>query len=345
MENRGLSKVVYFILFLLVAGISCWATSHSLHLLWHTWPLFCVWGLTIAFFVIASYGTKMIVDALNQNINVDNRTAKLVGGIVLVLFFWLCASMPTNTHTFFYNQQIGHTLEEDINITRDYLSQLNDQKVIDPAYFALKDSVTALQNDMTDNFNGLSSSAGRRGNGQYVQQCLQKINGLIGCNIPVDTRYNSTNAEIINEYNRAVTLELQKVEWNYKVSDSEADKAGEIIADLEVCADTIEKMLMVGNTDENVIRQVEGVLSIGYSHIKNNEKFVKFNNENDHELYTKTNIETRTKRMLSVIDVWIDFVKGEYPKSFIFWVLLSVLVDVAAFIFFDLAFRQRDDEM
>ena len=345
MGNSGISKVVYCLLFLLVASISCWATSHSLHLLWHTWPLFCVWGLTIAFFVIASYGTKMIVDALNQNINVENRDAKLIGGIILVLLFWLCASMPTNTHTFFYNQQIGHTVEEDINVTRDYLSQLNDQRVIDSAYYKLKEKVTVLQNDMTDNFNGLSSSAGRRGNGQYVQQCLQKINGLIGCNIPVDTRFNSTDAEIINKYNRAVTLELQRVEWNYKVSDKEADKAGEIIADLDVCADTIEKMLMVGNTDEYVIRQVEGVLAIGYSHIKNNERFVNFNSEEDHELYTKTNIETRTKRMLSVIDVWIDFVNGEYPKSFFFCVLISILVDIAAFIFFDLAFRQRDDEI
>lgn len=345
MEKRGVLKAVYCLLFLLVASISCWATSHSLHLLWHTWPLFCVWGLTIAFFVIASYGTKMIVDSLNQSINVENRTTKLIGGIILVVLFWLFASMPTNTHTFFYNQQIGHTIEEDINVTRGYLSQLNDQRVIDSAYFELKDKVAVLQNDMTDNFNGLGSSAGRRGNGQYVQQCLQKINGLIGCNIPVNPKFNSTDAEIINEYNRAVTRELQKAQWQYKVSDNEADKAGEIIADLDFCTDTIEKMLMVGNTDEYVIRQVEGVLAIGYSHIKNNAKYVTFNNAGDYELYTRPNIETRTKRMLSVIDVWIDFIKGEYPKSFIFWVLISVLVDIAAFLFFDLAFRQRDDEL
>ena len=47
--------------------------------------------------------------------------------------------------------------------------------------------------------------------------------------------------------------------------------------------------------------------------------------------------------MLSVIDVWIDFFKGKYPVSFLFYVLLSVLVDVAAFIFFDFAFKKREN--
>ena len=36
--------------------------------------------------------------------------------------------------------------------------------------------------------------------------------------------------------------------------------------------------------------------------------------------------------MLSVFDVWGDFIKGEFPLSFIFWIIISILVDVAAFL-------------
>ena len=49
--------------FLILAGISCWATEKSLHLLLPAgWPEVLVWGITIAFFVMASYGSKLIVD-------------------------------------------------------------------------------------------------------------------------------------------------------------------------------------------------------------------------------------------------------------------------------------------
>ena len=107
--------------------------------------------------------------------------------------------------------------------------------------------------------------------------------------------------------------------------------------------DTIKVMVETGSIHEDVITQAEGVILSGYTCIKNNQKYVKFDNQRDKELYTVENLETNTKRMLSVIDVWIDFFKGKYPISFLFYVLLSILVDVAAFIFFDFTFKERDN--
>ena len=43
--------------------------------------------------------------------------------------------------------------------------------------------------------------------------------------------------------------------------------------------------------------------------------------------------------MASVIDVFfVDFLSGNYPASFWYYVILSILVDIAAFIFFDIFF-------
>lgn len=48
--------------------------------------------------------------------------------------------------------------------------------------------------------------------------------------------------------------------------------------------------------------------------------------------------------MASVIDVFfVDFLKGRYPGSFWYYVVLSILVDIAAFIFFDIAFMKKNE--
>lgn len=47
--------------------------------------------------------------------------------------------------------------------------------------------------------------------------------------------------------------------------------------------------------------------------------------------------------MLSVIDVWKDYFAGKFKgRGFLFWIVISILIDVAAFIFFDIAFKKRE---
>ena len=101
MNGKSLLKIGAIVFFFVLGAYSCWATAHSLHLLMPTLPILLVWGVTIAFFIVASYGTKMITDSLNQNVYQENRKFQLFGGIILVVLFWLICSMPTNTHTFF----------------------------------------------------------------------------------------------------------------------------------------------------------------------------------------------------------------------------------------------------
>lgn len=342
MEQKKYLKIGSVVFFLILAAYSCWATAHSLHLLMPKIPYVLVWGITIAFFIVASYATKMITDALNQNIYQENRKAKLGIGIVLLLIFWLICSMPTNTHTFFYNQKIGDVVTQDINVTKGYLSQLANRTVIDPAFNDIKDQVDELSINMTNEFNGVpGKSSGRKGNGQYVMECMRNINNILGSNIPIDTRANVYDLNILNRYNTEITTTLEKVKRT-KYQTQDYLLADDMLADLEVMEDTIQAMVNAGEVDEDLIKQTEGVLQGAYALIKNNSKFVDFD-ENDVEIYTAENLVTRTKRLLSVFDVWVDFVKGRYAGSgFFFWIIISILVDVAAFIFFDLAFKKEE---
>lgn len=340
MEQKKYLKIGSVVFFLILAAYSCWATAHSLHLLMPKIPYVLVWGITIAFFIVASYATKMITDALNQNIYQENRKAKLGIGIVLLLIFWLICSMPTNTHTFFYNQKVGDVVTQDIMVTEKYLTQLANREVTDPAFDNVKKQVDSLTVKMNDEFNGIDTS-GKRGNGPYVMKCLREISNILGSDISIDTRTNVLDRKILKKYNSNITKALEEVQrTKYQTQDYLSAK--EMLEDLDAMKDTIRAMVNANEVYEDVIKQTEGVLQGAYALIKNNSKFVDFD-ENDVEIYTAENLVTRTKRLLSVFDVWVDFIKGRYAGSgFFFWIIISILVDVAAFIFFDLAFKKEE---
>ena len=336
--------------FVIMAGISCWATEHSFHLLIQWMPEPFVWGLTIAFFVVASYGTKLIVDGLNKDIYIEHRRRTFWLGVVLTVIFWLLMSMPTNTHTFFYNHNIGNKVQEDLTTTSSYLQQIADRNNVDSAYYEVHDKVNELFKQVEAEINGIGGT-GRRGNGEYVRQLLGEINPILEAEIPgTSIKFNdeawawrNTDQRILTGYQEQKDQALERIkDENYKVSKTAASEATEINRKIIMMNDTIKKMVELGNIHEDVITQADGVILSGYTSVKTNQRFVNFAGDTDRQLYTAENLETNTKRMLSVIDVWIDFLSGKYPLSFLFYVLLSILVDVAAFIFFDLAFKKTE---
>ena len=131
MEQNRFLKLFCVLAFLAFATVSCWATAESLHLLLPSFPLVMCWIVTVGFFFIASWGTKMIVDSLNQQIYMDKRGLSLIGGILILIVFWLICSMPTNTHTFFYRNVINDKVTDDISLTKSYLAQIKDNIVTD----------------------------------------------------------------------------------------------------------------------------------------------------------------------------------------------------------------------
>jgi hypothetical protein len=129
MGKTNYLKFFSLLAFIAFAAISCWATAESLHLLLSSWPIAFCWVVSVGFFIIASLGTKMIVDSLNQNVYIEKRGMMLGGGILLVILFWLICVMPTNTHTFFFRNVIKDKVTLDITTTQKYLSDIkNNQK-------------------------------------------------------------------------------------------------------------------------------------------------------------------------------------------------------------------------
>jgi len=352
MEQKNYLKIVWILAFAAFAAVSCWATTESLHLLLSDWPIIMCWIVTIGFFIIASLGTKMIVDSLNQNISLENRKLFLIGGIILVLFFWLICSMPTNTHTFYYRTVINDKVTTDISTTRGYLGQIKNN-TNNKTQASIK--VSKLKSDVDVTLGELEAEIKNEANpgfGPKSKEILRKFANLLGVDKIDPLSYRGTSKQerekLCDAYRTKIYILAESKAANILVnilqpnSDNlkEAKQADE---NLEL----VKKYIDDGTIDLNDAEQIKDVcdkLNIGYNVVKKNKDFVNFSSQNDEEKYTADNPVTEAKRMISVIDVWGDYLTGAYAGyGFVFWIIISILVDVAAFIFFDLAFKKRED--
>lgn len=350
MNGINYLKVFTLVGFLAFAAVSCWATAESLHLLLPAFPLVLCWVVTVGFFFIASWGSKMIMDSLNQNIYQEKRTASFVVGIVLLLVFWLICSMPTNTHTFFYRNLIDDKVTADIATTEGYLAQIKDNTVTEGKIKAKCVEIENQVNAKLQSLEGEIKNPLNPGNGPETEKILgeiaqilgvAKINKLSGNGNSIDER-----KRLYEAYREVILIQLQNKQLNIvKQMTPSNDNYRKIAQKNWDNLELLKKYISQGQltlTDADDVKTVCNKLNEAYSTVKTYQEFVDFKNSEEKETYICPNPETKVKRLLSVYDVWIDFLTGKSGGlSFVFWIIISILVDIAAFIFFDIAFKKE----
>jgi len=259
--------------------------------------------------------------------------------------------MPTNTHTFFYRNLIDEKVTNDIAATQGYLSQIKDNTVTDAKIQA---KCAEIENQINSKLQSLEAEIKNPlnpGNGPETERVLgeiaqilgvAKINKLSGTGNSVDER-----KKLYDAYRQSILMQLDNKKMNIikamtPSNDNYRKTATKDWKNLELTKKYIDAG-QLSLTDADDIKTVCNNLNQGYSTIKTYQQFVDFKNDGDKEAYTCTNPQTRVSRLLSVYDVWVDFIQGKQGGlAFFFWILISILVDVAAFIFFDIAFKKRD---
>lgn len=352
-EQNKFLKLLYLVAFAALAGVSCWATAESLHMLLNTWPVVFVWIVTIAFFIIASLGTKMIVDSLNQNVYVEKRGLKLVLGIIITLIFWLVCSMPTNTHTFFYRSVANAIAKDDIQTTIGYLNQLkNDtqtEKKIQEKQTELGNKVKAKLTDLETEIKNDANP----GFGPKAKEILRQFAELLDVATIDPISFKSTSVQqrekLVDMYREKI-FALEGTKKDAIRASMTATNKAEYQKKARTDVKNLESIEGEMNNNPSALNdvtfahEVDNRLLAGYATIKTYKDFVSFNSESDKERYVTEHPITNLKRLMSVFDVWRDVLTGQYKgHGFVFWILISILVDVAAFIFFDLSFKKRED--
>lgn len=351
MEQNDYLKLVWIVAFIAFAAVSCWATSESLHLLLSSWPIAMCWVVSVGFFIIASLGTKMIVDSLNQNIYLEKRGIRLIGGVLIVLVFWLVCSMPTNTHTFFYRTVINDKVNTDISTTRGYLGQIknntNNKTQATIKVNELKNNVDVLLGELEAEIKNEVNP----GFGPKSKEILRKFATLLSVDKVEPLSFKGVSKQdrdkLCDAYRAKIYILAENRATNIMahILSPNVDNINEVKRDDENLA-LVKKYIGDKTINLNDAEDIEDVcdkLNTSYNTVKKNRDFVNFSSKNDEAKYTADNPITEVKRMISVFDVWEDFIKGGYSgHGFMFWIIISILVDIAAFIFFDLAFKKQE---
>jgi len=343
-------KIAYWLGFIVCGGVSCWATAESLCLL-SNWHIVLCYLITIAFFIIASFGTKMIVDSFGHDVN--HPLLQLLGGTILVIIFWLICSMPTNTHTFFMSQQGKELAIQDINTTNKYLTYLkNYSGTIDLEFQryceVLDKDVSTLKNQLYEEICGKEN----RGNGDRAKGMVRNFNTKYGTDIEELSALSKRNPErAYKSYESAIDNKVETLKID-KAAELVGSSGRESIEEMKKKADMHIKRLDkikegLGNGDLKVtnlddLNNINRELTESYTLIKSHSDIAPLEPA-DKAKYTAEKIITDTKRATNVFDMVGDYWNGRYNGFGLgWWILFAVLVDIAAFIFFYLATR-RDD--
>ena len=293
----------------------------------------------------------MIVDSLNQNIYMEKRGWVLSGGIIIVLVFWLLCSMPTNTHTFFFRNLIDEKVTNDISTTQGYLAQIKDNTVTDARIQAKCVELEKQINIKLQSLEAEIKNPLNPGNGPETEKILGEIAQILGVNkinkLSGNGNSVSERKALYQAYRDVILMQLDNKKINIvkemlPSNDNYRKVANKDWKNLELTKKYIDESKL-SLTDADDIKTICNNLNQGYSSIKTYQQFVDFKNEKDKEDYTCSNSQTKVSRLLSVYDVWVDFLTGKQKGlAFVFWIIISVLVDIAAFIFFDIAFKKRE---
>lgn len=292
----------------------------------------------------------MICDSFDRHNYVEKRGAKLMGGIAIMFFFWLLCSMPTNTHTFLFKSVISDKVTQDIATTEGYLKQIQDNVVskdaINLKIEELREAVEAKLVDLAAELNNPNNP----GNGPEANRILRELAPILGVDKieplsgPVNTVQDRNN--LVDAYRSKIyairDAKAKSIEAKMSpTSDNYQKDAKSRLEELQVVSDKIAKSeLDLGDAKD--FEEVCKKINLGYETIKMYKDYVSFNNDADEKLYTADKSITNVQRMKSVIEVWKDFFAGEFAgHGVFFWILLSILVDVGGFIFFELTFKKE----
>lgn len=339
MKKNAFLKIFAAVMFVAFAAVSCWSTTESLFLTMENAqiPKWVFWVATVGLFVLTSYCTKLVVDSLNPNIIVEGRKPKLVLGILGVVLFWLLFSMPTNAHTFFYKQMAKDTAVAELATMQSQLKAMTNQNTfaqsLDDEWEQFDEEARLLLTNLEQEIKNES----RPGFGKKAEDCLRKIEEKFGYTIGYIPREKTTSISdneikrVQKHYNELVNKMLNN---RKAIHDTEVQKKLDNFNYINASANDllpkIEKNLKdLENNDlnkENVLKQSREIIGKGLALLEMNKE------------------SSPSKRLTNVIKVWGDYFYGKLhtDSTLWYWILLAVIVDVAAFAFFVIAFKKEN---
>lgn len=360
MRNLNITRIIAVLAFLGLAGFSCYWTAESLYTWLPAITIYGAWMLAVVFFIVASICFGKLLQSLDRQSDfygkLFGRTGALLLSIVGLLAFWLFFSMPTNTHTLLYQASVVEVATNDLIRTQGYLNALRHNNVevkkIDQKYKDKANAVDALLTRMLAEIDNPSAV----GIGVRFNTVLAELDKALSAdnNHPVSlqrvTNVGSSRVQwltALNYYKEQAysQLRLYRASCDREIAEVKRQMNSPELAGLITNNErSLHDLAQMKGVDNGIMEVVCKDLTKSYSYIGKNAQFLTFKG-GDKALYTRDGAIPETKAMQSVPDVWRDYITtSKYDgHGFLWWILAAVLVDIAGFIFFNMAFNSKQN--
>lgn len=348
MEKNVFFKIFTIAAFCAFALVSCWSTTESLFLtLEHAEiPKWVFWIAVVGLYVLTSICFKMVLDSFNQNIYMEHRSVKFVVGLLGILLLWIAFSMPTNAHTYFYKQMAKSTAIKELKHIDGELQKLSSEHAFLQSY---NNEWDKFEGDVSMHLQQLKDEIDnpqRFGFGPEAEAKLATIENDFGLKTGTITRRGTRNTSkqernaVCQYYDNVVKeqLEIKKQQHEANVARATEDFQNRM-KNVESLLNDIHTTLNQLEDDqyekEAVLKNARKVIGRSYAELES-----QYNG-----IYTYDKSVYRSDRLVKVTKVWGDYFRGEFKEkdyTLWYWILLSIIVDIAAFAFFDIAFKKEE---
>lgn len=383
MRQNNLTKLLLIVAYCVLMFGSCWATVQSLHRTLPEIPEVLLWIGAVAFFTISSWGLKLVVDSFDRSRRVENRGAKLVGGILILIAFWLCFSFPTNTHTFIYMTNIKTVLADELFSTQNELKMIEQTQKADQKIQAEVEAYQAKVNTALEKYKAEVLSTSNSGRGKEAAKFYQQLDEALGPgeDLNYNLRPRSKKTYDLEAHNREVSImvwsivkkKIIEIAAKYDLlKDEKAQK--EVKALNQYLAAVSEKIKEKSSHNEPTSKTILTLKQAKRKIFEYNALFqqltadapatptTSLKGEKKKEALkpkkevkapkeevkaskdSEEEIITNVEKFGSVVNVWKGIFQGEYQaKGLLFFALFSLLIDIAGYILFFKAFKEESE--
>lgn len=368
MNEKSLFQKICAVAFLLFAVISCAATAQSLSLTLEmeipTWLSFAIMFIfAFGLYLLTSYCFKLVIDAANADVYIEHRRRDFILGLFGVLLFWLVCSMPTNTHSLFYTKVVDNVVVAELDNQKETLE--NERALlgsdIEDLYSNKVTQFTSAMNSKFEQFKTEIDHPDRIGLGANAKEILYDIEEY--CGYKRESYFNHTVQKSTSVAERTRIKNFYHSQFMFLLNDGVAKINEEMSRKLVNLDDEKTKLqgyiTHIGRTkamfnDESIahqqrIKDARIVINSVYNmpdykdKILDNVETLKRVNAGHEDSNVESYKIYKTERLHSVFKLWGDYLNGKMRNldfDMFYWVIISVIIDIAGLLFFAIAFRK-----
>ena len=355
MNNRTdiLVRIAAGIAFLGLAFLSCSWTANSFYIWQKDLTWFGAWGIAICFYALVSgfFSTLLkCTEKYPKFMFFSNPKSAFIVSVLIIVVFWMWFGLATNTHYFIYKSEIKEVVTPDLKLCKKYLECMN-LHTCNPKIKTIEDEKNQLTRSVQDILLRLRKEIDRRGAngiGPYFMAAYNELQSVLMAHFQTQIDKVITNKqecelkfqEISHEANDFLALRIKDFDNKIVEIEKEIDspKINKLISNLG----TTYRLMEENDYSIESVQMADKDLNDAFSHIKTYSNCISFDG-NDRDYFSRDGAILKCNELKNPSSIWWDYITTDKYSGhgFLWKIMLSLLVDLAAFIFCYIAFNYK----